>query len=124
MKTLKGSSTLRGALLLAFTGVVSNSGAVLASDQPYDAQAQVQAVLGGTLQHNFAPGHERSSPVDSRDSASTLDFQALVRQFLVGVPGIEASQKQAAPLNATTLTDGRRYADAQRQVQRTLGGAG
>ena len=43
MNALNISSTLRAALMLAVTGLVSNSGSALAAELPYDAQAQIQA---------------------------------------------------------------------------------
>jgi hypothetical protein len=133
MKTLNIPSTLRGPLLLALTGLVLNSGPALAADLPYDAQAQVRAVLSGAPRDPSAPRDGSSAPLDSKDTVSPIEFQALVRQFILGTPGSDVSQQRAAALNATTISpavgttrlDGRKYADAQRQVQRTLqGGAG
>ena len=132
MKTLKIPSTLRGPLLLTVTGLVLNSGPALAADRPYDAQTQMQAVLAGTPRDHSALRDE-GAPLESKDTASPIEFQALVRQFILGAPSGEVTQTQATALNATTISpaagaagiDGRRYADAQHQVQRTLqGGAG
>jgi hypothetical protein len=133
MNALNISSTLRAALMLAVTGLVSNSGSALAAELPYDAQAQIQAVLVGAPLGHSGLRDESSAPLDRKDSASSIEFETLVRQFILGTPSSEVTQAQAAALNARTnlpaagaaRLDGRRYADAQRQVQRTLqGGAG
>jgi hypothetical protein len=133
MTNLKIPSTLRGPLLVAVTGLVSISGPALAADLPYDTQARTQAVLAGAPLAQAAPRDQASAPGDSTAPASPTELQALVRQVILGTAGSEVLQQQAAPLNATTISpavgtarfEGRRYADAQLQVQRTLqGGAG
>jgi hypothetical protein len=133
MKTLNVRSTLRGSVLLALTGIALNSGPALAADLPYDTQAQIRSVLSGTPLSPPALRDEGSVPLDIKDPAPPIEFQARVRQSILETPSVDASQKQAPALSATTLSapvgttrlDGRRYADAQRLVQRTLqGGAG
>jgi hypothetical protein len=120
-------------LLLAFTGLALNSAPALAADPPHDTQAQMQAVLGATTGGGPATCDEAHLALQSRDSVSPIEFQTLVRRFILGTPGSGASRTQAAALNATTISpavpaarlDARTYAEAQRQVQRTLqGGAG
>jgi hypothetical protein len=132
MKISKVPSTVRG-LSLAFTAVAFNSGAALAADLPYDAQAQVRAVIAGAPHDYSGHSDESSALLDSKDSVSPIELQALVRQFILGTPSGDVTRAAAAALNATTASpavgaaalDGRRYAEAVRQVQRTLqGGAG
>jgi hypothetical protein len=133
MKTFKIPSTLRRPLLLTLAGLSLSGGSALAADLPYDTQARVQAVLAGTTQGHAAPRNQATASRDSTGPASAIELQAVVRQFILGSPGSEVSQTGAAELNATTISpavraarlDARSYADAERQVQRTLqGGAG
>jgi guanyl-specific ribonuclease Sa len=125
MKISTVPSTVR-ALLLAFTGVVLNSGPALAADLPYDAQAQLRAVIAGAPYDYSSRSDQSSAPLDSKESVSPIELQALVRQFILGTPGSDASRTQAAALNAAAIRlDARTYAEALHQVQRTLqGGAG
>jgi hypothetical protein len=126
MKTLKSRSALRVSLLLSFAGLALDAGAVLAADLPYDAQAQIGAVLSGAPRDPSAPRDQKNASIESREAASSVEFQALVRRFILSTPGSDVSQAQAAALAVPMARlDGRRYVGAQLLVQRTLqGGAG
>ena len=124
MKTLKIPSVLRQPLLLTLAALAVSSGSALAADLPHDTQARVQAVLAGTTQVHAAPRDQASASRDSTGPESPIELQAVVRQFILGSPGNAVSQTRAAELRAARLDAGS-YADAERQVQRTLqGGAG
>jgi hypothetical protein len=133
MKSSNLLTAIRQPLFLGFIGVVLGTGPALSADMPRDAQSQMRDVLVGTPRAHAPMQDQSRAGLDRIDPASNIEIQALVRRVILGTPGDEVTQQRAAALNATTDAptagsapiEGRRFADAQHQVQRTLqGGAG